>query len=343
MGEKGSVAFLLFGVLFSMSIAFLGIYLMMEYTVKEMHKGESRARARMELVERAEEVTGALLNDPTPLSDSLIDPVWGYIDEQNGEGTVRMSLADVSSLYGINWLRKDVLAHGNLLKYGKTPEELQQYRWESGLQSNALSAYADFFEDGSLERFFTLHNYFNLNISDEFSIEKLIQVRTGDEHKGAEFRQKVQSLWSASEPGKPKMVERDELESFMGRDFEELFPIVNAEPVFNVHFVPEEILRQVFTLEYHAVSLGAVEYIIGNRSCLEWEERDLAAIIGAKYKNTFLHHYFGVVTWFWRLEITKADPVYGEMKLKWVLARIPQPKPGDAAVKIRLVEEEFAP
>ncbi len=66
-------------------------------------------------------------------------------------------------------------------------------------------------------------------------------------------------------------------------------------------------------------------------------------IIGAKYKNTFLHHYLGVITWFWRLDITREDPVNGTANLKWVLARVPQPKPDDPSVRFRLVEEVFSP
>jgi hypothetical protein len=336
MESEGYATFLLFGVLVSISIIFLGVYLSIEYAMKEVHRSETREKERIALIEKAHEVVKVLLADPTPLSNSLTDPVWQHVKPEEHAGVI-ITLKDVSSLYGVGWIRKDIVSQSGLLKIGKSPEELQQFRWETGLQSNVLSKYSDFFSSEALNAYFTLYNYFNINICDEFALEKLVQIRTGDQDRGASLRQKVQNLWSASTPDKPRMLERDELATFLGADYETLFPIVNVEPVFNIHFVPEDILHQMFMFKHHNVSQGVFEYIVANRSYYEWGEDDLSAIIGERYKKTFLHHYFGVVTWFWQLEITKSDT----LKLRWVLARVPQEKNGDAPIELRLIEEEF--
>jgi hypothetical protein len=337
MDDQGYATFMLFGVLLSISIIFLSIYLSIEYTLKEVHRNEIREKERIALIATAKKVAMVLLDDPTPLSNSLSDPVWEYIKAEETEDA-KITLKDISSVYGIGWLRKDIISQSGLLKIGKSPEELQQFRWESGLQSNKLSGYSDFFSSDVLNVYFTLYSYFNINICDEFAIEKLVQLRTGDKDRGASLRTKIQNFWTGSVPEKPRMVERDELASFMGSDYETLFPIVNVEPVFNIHFVPEEILHQLFTFKYHEISHGVFEYIINNRDYHEWGEDDLSAIIGEKYNTTYLHHYFGAVTWFWQLEIAKSDSV----RLKWILARIPQEKIRGTAVKLRLVEEEFS-
>jgi hypothetical protein len=336
MKNQGYATFLLFGVLVSISIIFLGVYLSIEYAMKEVHRSETREKERVALIEKAREVVKVLLADPTPLSNSLTDPVWQYIKPEEHQDA-RIMLEDVSSVYGIDWIRKDIVSQSGLLRIGKSPEEFQQFRWQTGLQSNVLSNYSDYFSSEALNAYFTLYSYFNVNICDEFALEKIVQARTGDRDKGESFRQKVQNLWSASTPGKPRMLERDELATFMGTDYETLFPVVNVEPVFNIHFVPEDILHQLFTFKHHNIPQGVFEYLITNRSNYEWSEDDLAVIIGERYKKTFLHHYFGVVTWFWRLEVTKSD----SLKLRWILARVPREKTGDASIEYRLVEEEF--
>jgi hypothetical protein len=347
MRENGSTTILIFGVLLFLSVLFLGAYALLQYTVKEVYRSEKDEKVKKLLREEAERVIALLLDDPTPRADSLKDPVWELIETPIHED-VSITLNDLSSYYGINWIRKEILNHGVLLKFGKTTNEFQQYRWESGLQLKMEPIYTEFFTSDMLTSYFTPYNYFNINISDEFVLENVFLIRTGNEIEAKQFRQKVQETWKKSKPGKPNMIESEKLSNFLGEEYDVLFPIINAEPVINIHFAPEDILYQLFSYKYHDIPKSTAEFFINNRDNMEWSIEELNVIIGAKYQKTFLHHYIGATTWFWEINITKSDEENASeaseasKHLRWIIARIPGEKKGDERVEFRLIEEEFS-
>jgi len=339
--ENGSTTVLILGVLGFLSIVTLGTYLFLQYSIQEIRKYETKEHGREALTAEAEKLVDMLVQDTTPYADSRLDAVWEYISESEGQ-KMRVTLTDVSSCYGINWVRKEILDHSSLMKFGKSSAELQQYRWDTGLHLHLMPDFQEFFSAGVLHSFFTPYSYFNINICDEFAVENLYFLRTGDKEKARLFRLKIQEYWKGSTPGKPRMVEPGELEGFLGSDFEVLFPLLNASPAINVHFAPEDILYQLLSYQYHNVPQSTAEFLLYNRGTQEWNEDELESIIGERYKSTFLHHYVGVTTWFWQIEIETHSGEYGHVSLKWIVARIPSgPKNSDQR-EYRLIEEEFS-
>jgi len=339
--ENGSTTVLILGMLGFLSIVTLATYLFLQYSIQEIRKYETKEHSREALTAEAEKLVDLLVHDQTPYADSRLDAVWEYISESEGRKML-VNLTDISSCYGINWVRKEILDHSNLMKFGKSSAELQQYRWDTGLHLHLEPDFTEFFSSDVLRSFFTPYSYFNLNICDEFTIENLYFLRTGDREKARLFRLKIQEHWKDSTPGKPRMVEQGELEGFLGPDFEVLFPLLNAAPAINIHFAPEDILYQLLSYKYHNVPQSTAEFLLYNRSTQEWSEDELESIIGNKYIGTFLHHYIGVTTWFWQIEIETHSGEGDPFSLKWVVARIPSgPKNADKR-EYRLIEEEFS-
>jgi hypothetical protein len=339
--ENGSTTVLILGVLGFLSIVTLGTYLFLQYSIQEIRKYETKERGRKALTAEAEKLVDLLVHDRTPYADSRLDAVCDYISESEGQ-RMHVTLTDVSSYYGINWVRKEILDHSSLMKFGKTSAELQQYRWDTGLHLHLVPDFQEFFSAEVLHSFFTPYSYFNINICDEFTIENLYFLRTGDKEKARLFRLKIQEYWKGSTPGKPRMVEPGELEGFIGSDFEVLFPLLNASPAINVHFAPEEILYQLLSYQYHNVPQSTTEFLLYNRGTQEWNEDELESIIGDRYTGTFLHHYVGVTTWFWRIEIETDSGEGSHVSLKWIVARVPSGPKNSDKKEYRLIEEEFS-
>jgi hypothetical protein len=338
--NNGSTTVLILGVLGFLSIVTLSAYVFLEYSIKEIYKNEAVEQQRNELIKEAETVMSFFLDDMTPYADSRIDAVWEHVENCEDRG-IQIRLTDISSYFGVNWIRKEMLNYGNLLKFGKSSDELQQYRWDTGIHLNMDPDYLDFFTHDVLNQYFTPYNFFNINICDEFALENLYFVRTGDRDKARLFRQRIQDFWKGSKPGKPRMIEPADLKSFLGLEYKRLFPLINAEPVFNVHFVPEEIISQLFSYQYHSVPHNVLEYIMDRRMTQEWSISELEMIIGEKYKKTFLHHYIGVTTWFWQIEITSSNDGLSPLTLRWIVVRIPQESEREDEIEYRLLEEEF--
>ena len=337
--DGGSATVMVLGVLMFLAVLSLGAYLLTGQSILHVAKREREEMRRRMLIESAEQVVDMLLNDPTPHADSMVDPVWDALQSFDKE-KLSVSLKDISSLYGINWVRKDVLIHSGTIQPGKSADELQQHRWETGPHLRLTPDFSAYIAEACLGAFFTPYSYFNPNICDEFALERLISTRTGDEIAAMEIRRRVQEAWRESKPGKPRMIEADELDDMLGSHREALFPLVNVEPALNVHFVPREILYQLFSFKYHDVPSERAQFIINTREQTEWSSAELESVIGEKYQKTFLHHYLGVMTWFWELQVRYIDSEQVQATLRWVLAKVPQENGIYDTVEFRLIEEE---
>jgi hypothetical protein len=338
--DGGSASVMVLGVVLFLALLSLGAYLLIEQSILNVAKRAREEDQYTLLVKSAEQVVEMLLADPTPYADSMVDPVRDKLKDFDEE-KVSVSLRDISSFYGINWIRKDVLTHCGLLQPGRSADELQQYRWDTGLHLRLVPDFSEYVPEASLELYFTPYSYFNLNICDEFALERLISVRTGDEIAAIEIRQRIQEAWKESKADEPRMIEADELDDLLGSHYEMLFPLINVEPVLNVHFIPREILYQLFSFTYHDVPLDRAQFIINARDGTEWTKDELQALIGDKYQKTFLHHYIGVITWFWELQVQCVDDEVHAL-LRWVLARMPVERETYDAVEFRLIEEDIS-
>ena len=333
--EAGSTSMIVLGLLLFLSVLFAGAVLLVQRAAGGLRRGEERGAEERRLAVLAGRAARLLLDDPTPESDGPTDPVWGRLAGLQEEGT-RLSLQDVGSRLGLNWVRKELLEEMDVLRPGRTGDELQQYREEAGLRLELLPGYGDFIDEERLAALFTAYGWFNVNVSDEFVLRQVFRLRRADDAEAEAFHGRVQQARAAK-----LVIGREELPGFLGEQAALLFPLVNAEPAMNVHYVPEPVLRVL--LARYQVPPGRAEQILALREGEEWSEEDLEAMLGESYRKTLLHQYLGVRTWFWRIRVSGPRST-----LTWTLARLPAEAdaPGDDGeeeARLRLLEESLEP
>jgi hypothetical protein len=211
-------------------------------------------------------------------------------------------------------------------------------------------SYGEFFRAGvRLEKTFTAYSAFNINIADEFALRKLHTIRTGDTVAAELFHLKVQNYRLQTK--EEQWLAPEQLQDFLGTDYESLFPVVNAEPPINVNFAPSGVLEAVLAacgVESAEEKLSALQQ---SRQSRPLNSKAIEFIMGEDYQKTPVGQYLGSTTWFWRLEVSKGDD-----RVVWILARLPgsgedllgsgQSGAGisDAGepVRLKLVEERFS-
>ncbi len=328
--EAGSISAAVLGMLLFVSLLFIGGSLFLELAMRDLRRGAERDGQRRLLVQEADRVVRLLLADATPFADSPLDAVWARAAGAAPAG-VTVALSDVSSRMALNGVRKEVLAELDVLLPGKTVQDLQQFREETGIHADLTRAFGDFIEKERIEELFTAYGWFNVNTCDEFVLRRLFLLRSGDPQGAEEFHARIQRARIGRE-----VVSPEALEGFLGpQAFALLFPLVNAEPAMNVHFVPEGVLRALFA--HFDVPAGRAREILDRRSSSEWTEGGLESLIGVPYRATLLHEYLGTRTWFWRIEVSS-----DRARLVRVVARVPAREETEAA-ELRLLEEVYTP
>lgn len=327
--ERGAASAIVLVLLLFLSALFLNAVLLLELSLRQLRRAEERDARRHSLAREAGRTLRLLLEDPTPLSDSPRDPVWEGIRRPEESGCT-VELQDLSSRLGLNWVRKELLESLGVLNPGRSAQELQQFREDSGIHLNLAPAFQDFFAEDDLATLFTSYNYFNINICDEFALRMLHFLRSGDLAMAEEFHMEVQQLRIQK-----KTLDPASLEQAIGTDdYRLLYPILNAEPVMNLHFVPASVLRGLF--RYYRVPTERAESILEARPYSEFSPAELESLLGQEaYQKTPLRQFLGVRTWFWRIRAS-----CGEDTLVWVIARLPGT---EEPVKLRLLEERFSP
>ena len=327
MKERGSASAVVLILILFLSALFLTASLSLELSLRQLRRSEERDARRRRLVAEAQRTLRILLEDPTPLVDCPQDPVWGARPQESG---CTVELEDLSSRLGLNWVRKELLESLGALKPGSSAQELQQFREDTGIHLNLEPAFSEFFSAEDLNALFTAYAYFNVNIGDELALRKLHFVRGGDLAAAEEFHAAIQRLRIEK-----KIVEPAEMERRIGTgNYRLLYPVMNAEPAMNLHFVPAAILRGLF--RHFRVPVEKAESILAARSSTEFTASDLEELFGKEvYEQTPLRHYLGVRTWFWQVQVR-----CGEDSLRWVIARLPGT---DEPARLRLLEERFSP
>lgn len=329
MKERGSASAVVLILILFLSALFLAASLFLELSLRQLRRSEERDERRRSLLREARRTLQLLLEDPTPLSDSPRDPVWEGIQRPVESGCT-VELKDLSSHLGLNWARRELLESLGVLKPGHSAQELQQFREDTGIHLNLKPGFLAFFSEEDLASLFTAYSYFNINIGDEFALRKLHFVRGGDLARAEEFHVAIQQLRIQR-----KTVEPAELEQQIGAEnYRLLYPLLNAEPVMNLHFVPASVLRGLF--RHYQVPVEKAESILAVRPSTEFGASELEALFGkVAFEKTPLRQYLGVRTWFWQIRVR-----CGEDGLSWVVARLPGT---EGPARLRLLEERFSP
>jgi len=256
-----------------------------------------------------------------------VDPVWEKITELSNELDLDIHLEDLSGKLGINWLRKEVLEDLGLLLVGGNPGEFQEFREDAGFLLDIQETYGDFFDEDTLASYFTPYSYWNVNIADEFTLEELFEIRTGDTRAAAEFRAKIQALRMEH-----TMILPGELVGFVGEQFDEMQPVLIAEAPLNIHYIDERLLDGLFR-HFEAPQVVA-ERIKSGRETMELTDEWLTeAFEGAEFDEILLQ-YLGVKSWFWQIDIDNAD-----MRLRWIVCRTPGRDEDTEGMQINLIQE----
>jgi len=323
--QEGSASVLVLSVLVFLSALFLGAVTFIELAAHGLVRSRRQDEEAQALRKAAGDAVEALLADPTPFADAPTDPVWSWLALPRGDG-LAVRLEDVSSRLGPNWIRKELLQDLGVLQPGRTVQELQQFREDTGLHLNLRPDYEPFIDAQELARQFTPYGYFNVNLTDEFVLRKLHWQRGGDLQAAESFRIMVQQARVQK-----RIIDPDALPQFLGEEnYRLLFPVVNAEPALNVHFVPEQVLEGLF--RHYEQPRERLAGLLASRRGAELTESALQALLGDRAGEASpLRPFLGLQTWFWR--ITVEGP---QQTLAWIVARVPRE---DGLPEFRRVEE----
>ena len=285
------------------------------------------------LSEAVSRTLSILRDDPTPESDSPNDPVWRELDGLETE----VYLQDVSSRINPNTIRPTLLDRtgiGDLIfadSRNAGPGALRQYREDEWLSADIAAHYHDFFSDEALDEFLTGYGWANINVTDEFVLRSIYADRTGNDIGAKRFRSLAVAII-----GRDTMITREALRGYLGADFDRVYPVVNAEPLWNVHYLPERVLRKI--LSYSALGVsdpdGVAAALVALRDSSSLSMDELTDLTGLP-ESSRLHQYLGVRTWFWKIGAQASG-----VSLEIVAARIPGESPTFQIVERRIVRRD---
>lgn len=320
-GERGSatISVLVFSsVLSVVAVAAVTIVLAGVSVSKRIDRAAEREEA---VSAEVRWVIEQLAEDPTPEADSPFDPVWGALETRSAS----ISLRDVSSAVNPNWIRPTFLARSGLeemlLTKGRGAAELSQFRIDEGISVAVARWYEDFFEPDTIERYLTGYGLFNINVTHEAVLRDLYALRTGSSGGAETFLAQVQEALRGVE-----LWDDEELRQLLGVEYENVYPVINTAPVFNVHFLDEEVLEAVVTYPYGGepipASATAAAVLLEERARDEITDEELRNFLAIQEDGQDrLFAYLGTKTWFWRIEV---ETEYGAGSA--IVLRVPAPE-----------------
>jgi hypothetical protein len=309
-----------------------GVLIVSASLSRERHSVDAYA-LRQALEKEGERVAALLAEDPTPGADSPQDPVWDGLASPGLEGAAD-TLQDVSSAVNPNWVQKNLFTKTGLkalLKDTGSADVLQQKRADLGFFINMEQAYGDLFIKDALEKYCTPYGYANINVTDEFALRRLFAIRTGDEAAADVFHARIQQLLIDQ-----KILTPQDLRTFLGLDYDTLFPVMNVEPVMNAHFVDPLILGELLVYPDLKVPQPqqAAQAILTMRTTVEMSSEQLHTLIGAPATSR-IYQYLGVTTWFWKVTVKQAQET-----LDMIVARMPVAP--DQKARFTIVERRYS-
>lgn len=297
--ERGAIAPQFLIVLFFVSALALGTGAFVTATFNAEKRAIERDTTRIEFSEILETMLTDIRNDPTPETDSADDAVWDWNGKETNGYTV--SLRSLSSSLNPNFVRKNILegtALNGLFKAGKTPDELQQYREDSGLFLSD-AGYELFFEKDTLDKYFSGYGWGNINLIDEFAVRTLALSVTGSEWTANQMREKVRNLLLKGE-----IIGREALPSLLDLSYTTLFPFINTEPTMNVNFVEPLILHEILSFPDYTLDSPSdkAHTLLALREMRGVNQSDIENTLGIDKTNR-LYYFFGSITWFLEIRI----------------------------------------
>ncbi|MBN1687360.1 MAG: hypothetical protein JW852_11940 [Spirochaetales bacterium] len=325
--DSGSVTLQMLVVLIGLSILSFGAATVIQIGIAGVRRAESYDSTMRSLREAAEAAVSCIVNDPSPGSQSRIDPLSREIADLSAEMGLPILVEDLSAKIGINWVRKEVLNGLGLFSDAASPADFQQHREEIGFRLDMAESYGDFIDGDDLQSYFTPYSYWNINVSDEFTLEALFALRTGDEFKAREFRSRIQGLRTDQ-----RILSREDLPEFLGDEYPALYAVLIAEPPINIHFADEVIIDRLFL--HYGGPMNVAQRIKSTRESTELTDEWLTAALGEAENGGVLLQYLGARSWFWSIEV-EADGI----GLRWILCRMAGRDESNNGMQLKLIQE----
>jgi hypothetical protein len=291
-------------ILLFLSLSVLGLGTGISLTGAYYQKNEAIQQDLILLKTEVAAIIRQLESDPSPESDSVLDPVWGYI-EGRADKYEYLELSDVSSRINPNWVRSVFFERTNLKKFllnSVSPDMLKDQRTETGYVLDIYSSYAEFIDPKALESFFTPYSYINVNTAYEYVLKDMYELLSGDSGRAVSFHNFISNALIEKH-----IITEAELLSTSGSDYEAISPIISTLPEMNVHFIPEFILEQVLAYPYGGEGLENSSSILNTLLSIRMDNEitvnELMGLIETKGLQERVFHHLGTKTWFWRVNI----------------------------------------
>lgn len=291
-------------ILFILSLSVLGLGAGISLTQKYFYKNELVQQDLILLKAEVAAIVKQLESDPTPESDSSIDPVWSYIEGRADEYEY-LELSDVSSRINPNWVRSVFFERTNLKKFllnGVSPDMLKEHRTEIGYVMDIYSSYSELIDPEALDTLFTPYSYINVNTAYEYVLKDMYELLTVDSGGAAGFHSFITSALIEKH-----IITETELLSTVGSDYEAIYPIISTLPEMNIHFILPFILEQVLSYPYGGEvienSSSLYDTILSFRHNNEITPVELHNLIKTQDLQERVFHHLGTKTWFWKVEV----------------------------------------
>ena len=272
------------------------------------------------LVDAVSGILEALADDPTPLADSMNDPVWDSVKALRTDG-ITISLQDISSGFNLNAINPKWLEEPSFALY------LNGTASASNICKQRIIAFfsnqedvKDYIAEDTLGSIFSLYGYVNPNTTDPETIAKYIEDRIEDTESAVMIASDL-STAALSEILYGKDVDR-----ILGPFKEKINPVVAPVPMINVNMAERKLLEIVLSLPYDNKGLKKsseiLDGLMADKLAGEVLPSDILSRIetentedGGKLVLSFL----GTTTWFWKITAVDQEGT----SLTFIAARIP--------------------
>lgn len=302
MKDSGFSSIMALIIMLTASILVLGMGTGISLAQQYMEKSEVVQKDRELLRMEAGRIMRQLQEDPTPESDSLLDPVWEYVRRQSPEYRY-LKLSDISSRINPGAVHTAFFKKTGFkttLLQGVSSGMFKEFRDKTGFVTDIYSVYRNVLKESALKNYFTPFGYLNINTDYEYSLKKMFTLLTDDFGAADVFHTFISEALK-----KKHLITEKELSTAFGKYHEDLFPVISTLPEMNIHFIPDFLLKQVLAYPYGGKVIDRNEDLYKNllhlRDTLEITPSELHAIVKTKGLQNRFFQYIGTKTWFWRV------------------------------------------
>ncbi|AFG37894.1 hypothetical protein [Spirochaeta africana] len=297
-GATGSIA--VWTLALMLSIAAAGIGLSMVLQSDAMLSQRYAARDRQLLYDALHGAIHILDSRRIGDTDSPHSPpmqqLLRYQNELASAG-IQLTTEEISSRINPCWISPMLLEHtglSSLLLPSWTPASLQEWRQrhEPGINPDTL---LEVFTPHARDELVTLFSPACIHYADEFSLYQLCK-ELSPAHAGS-IRSAVQDIRRNG-----IQVSTADLEHLLGPAAPQLLPWVTAEPLFNIHYTPAELLAGLLAHRLYAVPdpPGTLQRVLRHRTRYSIEAAELPQLLGIREDHRLLL-LLGTTSRSWRI------------------------------------------